>query len=146
AVTSRGVFEIECRIRSGKGELRHFACRSVPISSDDGRIREWVGSCTDVTEARQRVILEQARDAAEAASRAKSEFLTRMSHELRTPLNAVIGMSKMLSTQRFGPLNAKQSDYITDITRAGEHLLVLINDILDLTKVEVGKMEIQPDS
>src|SRR5262249_37045612 len=78
-------------------------------------------------------------------NRAKSEFLTRMSHELRTPLNAVIGMSRMLQTQRFGPLTAKQADYLGDITRAGEHLLALINDILDLAKVEAGKMDVSPD-
>jgi signal transduction histidine kinase/DNA-binding response OmpR family regulator len=112
----------------------------------DGSVREWIGTCADTTEARERAALEQQRDAAEAASRAKSEFLTRMSHELRTPLNAVIGMSKMLATQRFGALNAKQLDYLTDITRAGEHLLALINDILDLSKIEAGKMEVQPDS
>ncbi len=111
----------------------------------DGSVREWIGTCADTTEARQRAALEQQRDAAEAASRAKSEFLTRMSHELRTPLNAVIGMSKMLATQRFGALNAKQLDYLTDITRAGEHLLALINDILDLSKIEAGKMEVQAD-
>jgi signal transduction histidine kinase len=112
----------------------------------DGSVREWIGTCADTTEARQRAALEQQRDAAEAASRAKSEFLTRMSHELRTPLNAVIGMSRMLATQRFGALNAKQLDYLTDITRAGEHLLALINDILDLSTIEAGKMEVQPDS
>ena len=68
-----------------------------------------------------------------------------MSHELRTPLNAVIGMSKMLITQRFGVLNAKQADYLNDVTRAGEHLLALINDILDIAKVEAGRMELRAD-
>jgi len=65
-----------------------------------------------------------------------------MSHELRTPLNAIIGMSKMLMTQRFGQLNAKQQDYMTDVTSAGEHLLALINDILDLSKIEAGRMDL----
>jgi signal transduction histidine kinase len=68
-----------------------------------------------------------------------------MSHELRTPLNAVIGMSKMLSIRRFGPLTDKQADYLHDITQAGEHLLALINDILDLAKVEAGRMETQAE-
>src|SRR5947209_5749582 len=68
-----------------------------------------------------------------------------MSHELRTPLNAVIGMSKMLQTQVFGALTSKQADYLGDITRAGEHLLALINDILDLARVEAGKMDVQAD-
>jgi len=91
-------------------------------------------------------IQEQAKQAAEATSRAKSEFLAKMSHELRTPLNAVIGMSKMLSTKLFGPLNPKQAEYLADITQAGEHLLALINDILDLAKVEAGRMEVRAES
>src|SRR5262249_47975268 len=119
--------------------------RGVPIVTADGVVREWVGTCTDITEIKQRAALREAKEAAEAASRAKSEFLAKMSHELRTPLNAVIGMSKMLSTQRFGPLNAKQADYLKDITESGEHLLALINDILDLAKVEAGRMEVAPD-
>jgi PAS domain S-box-containing protein len=146
AVEQKNIFEHDFQIHSSTGEYRHFHCRGVPIMNGDGSVREWIGTCADTTEARQRAALEQQRDAAEAASRAKSEFLTRMSHELRTPLNAVIGMSKMLATQRFGALNAKQLDYLTDITRAGEHLLALINDILDLSKIEAGKMEVQPDS
>jgi PAS domain S-box-containing protein len=146
AVSERSIFETDFRLRSAAGAYRHFRCRGVPIINGDGSVREWIGTCADITEARQRAALEQQRDAAEAASRAKSEFLTRMSHELRTPLNAVIGMSKMLSTQRFGGLNAKQLDYLGDITRAGEHLLALINDILDLSKVEAGKMEVQAGS
>jgi PAS domain S-box-containing protein len=146
AVGQRSIFEHDFQIRSSAGEYRYFHCLGVPIVNGDGSVREWIGTCADTTEARQRAALEQQRDAAEAASRAKSEFLTRMSHELRTPLNAVIGMSKMLAIQRFGALNAKQLDYLTDITRAGEHLLALINDILDLSKIEAGKMEVQADS
>ncbi len=78
----------------------------------------------------------------EAASQAKSDFLANMSHELRTPLNAIIGFSEVLSDQYFGELNANQKEYIQDILKSGEHLLALINDILDLSKVEAGKMEI----
>jgi PAS domain S-box-containing protein len=146
AVAQRSIYEVECRLCGSSGDYRWFNCRGVPIINGDGSVREWIGTCADITEAKQRAALEQQRDAAEASSRAKSEFLTRMSHELRTPLNAVIGMSKMLATQRFGPLNSKQADYLADITGAGEHLLALINDILDLSKVESGKMEVQPDS
>jgi signal transduction histidine kinase len=80
----------------------------------------------------------------ETASRHKSEFLANMSHELRTPLNAVIGFSEVLSDQMFGELNAKQLEYLGDITSSGRHLLALINDILDLSKVEAGQMELQP--
>ena len=80
----------------------------------------------------------------EAASRHKSEFLANMSHELRTPLNAIIGFSEVLSQRMFGEINARQADYLADIQASGQHLLSLINDILDLSKVEAGKMELQP--
>lgn len=76
----------------------------------------------------------------EAASRMKSEFLANMSHELRTPLNAIIGFSELLKDGMAGKLSKKQGDYITEIFNSGEHLLSLINDILDLSKVETGKM------
>jgi signal transduction histidine kinase len=78
----------------------------------------------------------------ESANKHKSEFLTHMSHELRTPLNAVIGFSDLLKAQYFGPLNTKQSQYVRDINASGQHLLSLINDILDLAKVESGRMEL----
>ncbi|MFT5444844.1 MAG: GAF domain-containing protein/anti-sigma regulatory factor (Ser/Thr protein kinase) [Gammaproteobacteria bacterium] len=78
----------------------------------------------------------------EAANRHKSEFLANMSHELRTPLNAVIGFSEVLGERMFGELNDKQSEYVTDIHDSGRHLLSLINDILDLSKVEAGAMEL----
>jgi signal transduction histidine kinase len=77
------------------------------------------------------------------ASRRKSEFLANMSHELRTPLNAVIGFSEVLRARMFGELNEKQDEYIRDIETSGKHLLALVNDILDLSKVEAGKMELQ---
>jgi len=80
---------------------------------------------------------------AEVASAAKSEFLTNMSHELRTPLTAVIGFSDLLGDQIFGKLNDKQLGYVKEISGAGRHLLILINDILDLAKVESGKMDIR---
>jgi signal transduction histidine kinase len=79
----------------------------------------------------------------DSASRHKSEFLASMSHELRTPLNAVIGFSEVLLDRLFGDLNEKQADYITDIHTSGRHLLALINDILDLSKIEAGRMELQ---
>ena len=78
----------------------------------------------------------------EAANRHKSEFLANMSHELRTPLNAVIGFSEVLQQRMFGELTDKQAEYIDDIHASGKHLLSLINDILDLSKVEAGRMEL----
>jgi signal transduction histidine kinase/DNA-binding response OmpR family regulator len=87
--------------------------------------------------------LEASKAAAEAANQAKSEFLAGMSHELRTPLNAIIGFSDLLSEQIFGPLNERQQEYSQNILSSGRHLLQLINDILDLAKVEAGRMELE---
>ncbi len=85
------------------------------------------------------------RDHYEDISKAKSQFLAGMSHELRTPLNAIIGFSEVLKDESFGQLNPKQKEYIGDIWTSGKHLLSLINDILDLSKVEAGKMELELD-
>jgi protein-histidine pros-kinase len=80
------------------------------------------------------------------ASRLKSEFLANMSHELRTPLNGIIGFSEFLVDEKPGKLNAKQKEYLNDILNSGRHLLQLINDVLDLSKVEAGRMELSPET
>jgi PAS domain S-box-containing protein len=87
--------------------------------------------------------LENARFAAETANRTKSDFLANMSHELRTPLNSILGFSEVLADELFGKLNERQKEYAKDIYSSGKHLLDLINDILDLAKVESGKMELE---
>ncbi len=87
--------------------------------------------------------LEQKSRELEAANRHKSEFLANMSHELRTPLNAIIGFSEVLLERMFGDVNPKQEEYLQDIVASGRHLLYLINDILDLSKVEAGRMDLE---
>ena len=107
----------------------------------------------DITEKMrlERELAERTRDAekaqseAEAATRAKSDFLANMSHELRTPLNSIIGFSEVLEDELLGSLNASQRENVQYILKAGTHLLSLINDILDLSKVESGKMELEVD-
>jgi signal transduction histidine kinase len=79
----------------------------------------------------------------EAASRHKSEFLANMSHELRTPLNAIVGFSQVLKQKLFGEVNEKQDEYLDDILTSADHLLALINDVLDLSKVEAGQVDLE---
>jgi signal transduction histidine kinase len=93
---------------------------------------------------RQRRALADANDRIAQANQAKSQFLESMSHELRTPLNAIIGFSDVLAQRMFGELNARQTEYVNDIVGSGRHLLSLINDILDLAKVEAGRMVLEP--
>jgi len=85
----------------------------------------------------------QEKNKAQAASRAKSEFLANMSHELRTPLNAIIGFAEIIKRRTFGPSSERYSDYAGDIYNSGTHLLGLINDILNLSKLEAGKFQLQ---
>jgi len=92
------------------------------------------------------VRLEETSRVAEEASRHKSAFLANMSHELRTPLNAILGFSELLAQQTYGPLTEKQARYVDNVHTSGQHLLALINDLLDLSKVEAGKLELHPQS
>jgi len=92
------------------------------------------------------VQLQEATRQAEAASRHKSEFLANMSHELRTPLNAILGFAELLQDPAFGPFTEKQDRYMGHIHSSGKHLLALINDLLDLSKVEAGKFELRPEA
>jgi PAS domain S-box-containing protein len=112
---------------------------------DGGRI--WDAIATDISELKQwQQYLVTTKEQAVLANHSKSQFLTVMSHELRTPLNAVIGFAEVLQVEFFGPLNDKQRGYIGDILNSGKHLLHIINDILDLAKIEVGKAELHEDT
>ncbi|MGF1506523.1 MAG: sensor histidine kinase [Anaerolineae bacterium] len=91
---------------------------------------------------RHEIELKQAKEAAETANRAKSAFLAQMSHELRTPLNSIIGYAELLTQGMYGELSPKQQDRLNKVLRNGRHLLQIINDILDISKVEAGRMEI----
>lgn len=97
----------------------------------------------DITERKRQEKMKADKDAAEAANKAKSEFLANMSHELRTPLNHIIGFTELVADKHFGELNTTQEEYLKDVLQSGNHLLALINDILDLSKIEAGKLAIE---
>lgn len=135
-------YDTEFRVVWPDGTERALASRGKVYRDAAGKAIRMSGVCLDVTDRRLAVEQRQAREAAEAANRAKSDFLASMSHELRTPLNAIIGFSELLGGARFGPLNDRQQRYVTNVLNSGRHLLQLINDILDLSKVEAGHMEL----
>jgi PAS domain S-box-containing protein len=113
-----------------------------PVTDENGKIIGVLETCRDITGKKAIEKLLQEKQIAEIANRTKSEFLANMSHELRTPLNSIIGFSDLLYEQIFGTLNEKQLKYVANISKSGKHLLNLINGILDLSKVEAGKMEL----
>jgi PAS domain S-box-containing protein len=130
--------------RKKSGELYWESASISPIRDANDRITHFVGVKEDITSQKEAAEeLARAKQTAEAANRAKSEFLANMSHELRTPLNAIIGFSEVLSDRKFGELNEKQARHVGHILSSGNHLLALINDILDLSKIEAGRMEIE---
>ena len=116
--------------------------RSTPVKGTG-----WVVTCRDITRQHHgEAALRIAKEQAELANRAKSEFLANTSHELRTPLNAIIGFSEILMKEMFGPLGSpRYLDYATDINDSGQHLLDIINDLLDLAKVEAGHMDLHEE-
>jgi PAS domain S-box-containing protein len=118
-----------------------------PVRSADGALTYFVGIMTDITYRKDvEQALVTAKTAAELGNRAKTEFLANMSHELRTPLNAIIGFSEVMKGEMFGPIGHDQyREYAGDILRSGQHLLDVINDVLDMSKIEAGRMELREE-
>ncbi|HMO45054.1 MAG TPA: PAS domain-containing protein [Rubrivivax sp.] len=139
------VGKAEFRVRLASGAVRWIRAASSPLHLDDGGT-VWHGYMEDVTELRELERAHQDKAAAEAANRAKTEFLSRMSHELRTPLNAVLGFSQLLEIDRADRLSEGQRRRVKLIREAGEHLLQMIGDLLDLTRIESGSLQVQLDT
>jgi PAS domain S-box-containing protein len=142
-------YELTARARDGNETVVSFNVTT--FYDRDRKLQGVFAAARDITERKRldqvlqekNVELENARAVAEKINLAKSDFLANMSHELRTPLNSIIGFSEVLQDQLFGQINEKQQEYVKNILTSGRHLLSLINDILDLSKVESGKMELE---
>lgn len=143
AVKSRGSFDYTVLLLSSDGSGHFVECRNSLV--EEGGAGVYVrGSGRDVTERRHyETELEKAKEAAEAASRAKSDFLSNMNHELRTPLNVIIGFTELILDKQCGDLTPQQEECLGDVMQSARGLLLLINDILDLTKIESGKLELE---
>ena len=134
--------EYEIFTRSGEKQIWKFSSSS--LGELPGKRHLGISMALDITERiKTQEAMQLAKETAEYASRAKSDFLANMSHELRTPLNAIIGFAEILRDELVGSINAEQKECINDIHISGEHLLEMINDILDLSKIEAGKMALQ---
>jgi len=146
ALTDKGDFSFEFRLDHPSGKKRFLRCQGrCQLDPKDHNVTALFGIIQDIT---QRTLRERdlrtAKEAAETAYASKTRFLANMSHELRTPLNAIIGFSEMMQRQLLGPVgNERYLDYIGGIRESGEHLLDLINDILDMSKIEIGKYELE---
>ncbi len=136
--------DYEYRIVRADGKIRWVWERTFPILDQARQVYRVLVVVEDITERKQMAeTLRQAKEAAEAANRAKSAFLANMSHELRTPLTAILGFAELL--RHDSQLTIRQRENIEIIQRSGEHLLSLINDVLDLSKIEAGRVELEPE-
>jgi PAS domain S-box-containing protein len=143
-LSTGGKYDQEYRIIRPDNEVRAVRAEVEAIAEPSGRIMRVIGAVHDVTEMRRgEWNLRHAKESADEANRAKSEFLANVSHELRTPLNAIIGFSEVMLQEVFGPLGSdRYRDYAGDIRQSGGHLLGVINDLLDYSKLEAGHLEL----
>ena len=133
----------EARIRRDDGQAVYGLVNSTLLHDGSGRPIYHIVHIQDITRQKEMAELKSATEKAEIANQAKSEFLANMSHELRTPLNHIIGFTELVSSGMAGDLNAEQKDYLNDVTQSSHHLLSLVDDILDLAKVESGKLKLE---
>ena len=137
---------LEYRLVRADGKVRYVSGRAVVDQMPTGSQR-LLGTVQDLTDRkRTEEVLQQAIDTAQAANRAKSKFLASMSHELRTLLNAILGFAQLLSLNTRGHLNDDQKGYVENIVQGGEHLLGLINDVLDLARIDTGQLAVNIES
>jgi len=162
----RAIESFEYCYYGDEGDIRHALIDGQPMVNDAGEYAGYRGAGTDISErkrseaelARHRDNLQElvqektkellfSKEAAEKASKVKSDFLASMSHEFRTPLNAIIGFSSAMKEEVFGPLqNTKYKEYVEDILSSGQHLHILINDLLDISAIEAGKIELNEET
>ena len=147
AAETKSAHQFEYRIIRPDGTLRWIAVRAHAIADDDGQSRKLVGTVQDITcQKDTEAALNRAKEDAEYANRTKSEFLAHMSHELRTPLNSILGFSEIISQEMLGSVRPQYREYSVMILDASRHLLKLINDVLDLSKIEAGNLEIDDET
>ena len=161
SLQTREPYQITHRLLMPDGRIKYVTERSASYFNAEGKPIRSVGTVQDVTELKQAELalkqlneeleqriqqrtelLLQAKEEAELANNAKSEFLSRMSHELRTPMNAIMGFAQLLETDQETPLTTDQADNVREILHAGKHLLELINEVLDLARIETGRIEL----
>jgi PAS domain S-box-containing protein len=161
ALSAGIIYEVEHRVRTRSGDYLEMFARAVPVFDATGKIEEWVGTHSDITARKHaerqrdlalegaveaREIAERAQEEAEMANRGKSEFLATMSHEFRTPLNAILGYTQLIDMGVLGAVTAPQHDHLQRLRSSAVHLLGLVNDILDLSKIEAGRVHVSRET